>query len=96
MAEDVSRKLSFSTEWANRRLAKYYRALNEKGERPMKDLQQFVGGTLLRVSKRANSLSLEVRLSDGSTRDLDLYTLVDTRTRIHTRIDGMYVPPEDE
>lgn len=67
----------------------------------MSDLQQFVGATIERVTVSpvgtpgddGHSIGLSLRLTDGSWRGLELYTLGDHA--LHVRIDGMYVPPEE-
>jgi hypothetical protein len=65
-------------------------------------LGQFVGATIQRIvvikgDHRAvpvMGLQLELRLADGSTRDLAAYTL-SVGHAVHFRVDGMFVPPEE-
>lgn len=65
-------------------------------------IEQFKGATVeaIGITHRggrdghALSLGMRLRLKDGSTRDLEAYTLSVGHV-IHFRVDGMYVPPEE-
>lgn len=65
-------------------------------------LGQFVGATIQRIalikgdpgSTPVMGLQLELKLADGSARDLAAYTL-SVGHAVHLRVDGMYVPPEE-
>ena len=69
----------------------------------MNDLAQFNGATVVRVQHqnvddRTETIHLEMRLPDGSTRDLTFYAIspgYDDPQGVCVRIDGMYVPPEE-
>ena len=64
-------------------------------------IEQFEGATVesigIRRAGRAKlpvALVMTLRLKDGSTRDLQAYTL-SVADVIHFRVDGQYVPPEE-
>lgn len=64
-------------------------------------IEQFEGATVEKIGiKRGGeddlplSFFMELRLKDGSTRDLEAYTLSVSHV-LFFRVDGMYVPPEE-
>lgn len=70
-------------------------------------LNQFIGATVTAVGikriedgagLRFNDLALELRLSDGTTRELSVYSIdpgYDDPKGLCFRVDGMFVPDED-
>lgn len=66
----------------------------------MSTLGQFDGATLVGLNRvvagrerHMVGVVMTFRLPDGSSRDLDFYTL--STDEIHVRIDGMYVPTDE-
>lgn len=66
-------------------------------------MQQFVGAVIEAVSATERGaitpeVSFQLRLRDGSTRDLDLYAIgpaYEDESGVSVRIDGQYVPSEE-
>ena len=64
-------------------------------------IEQFEGATVESIGigrsgreRLPDSLYMTLRLKDGSTRDLQAYTL-SVADVLHFCVDGMYVPPEE-
>lgn len=67
---------------------------------PSTVLEQFAGATIERIGltrdgRFPSSLAMTLRLKDGSDRTLEIYTLEDTESVLHVRVDGQFVPPEE-